>query len=121
MWDNRRIANHSLITKYKWRTSDMRFAFAFLETMTERDGTNLIAIMRGAIMHDDALAAEWAHDSLPSLDWQLSHVPSPTNLARTHIPSTPTVRGGPHHARRRRPTQTHVVLAGTPQPTTNST
>ena len=67
MWDNRRIANHSLITKYKWRTSDMRFAFAFLETMTERDGTNLIAIMRGAIMHDDALAAEWAHGRLPAL------------------------------------------------------
>ena len=68
VWANRHIAIHNVITKHKWHLSDFRPALAFLATMTQGDGENLITNGHGAIMDDDdALAAEWSHTSLSAL------------------------------------------------------
>ena len=67
LWDSLRVATHNVRTKPRWHSEDWHWAFAFLETMTELDGTRLIHTIHTSIVQAVPLRAEWTHDSGPAL------------------------------------------------------
>ena len=67
LWDSLRVATHNVRTKPRWHSEDWHWAFAFLETMTELDGTRLIHTIHTNIVQAVPLRAEWTHDSGPAL------------------------------------------------------
>ena len=58
LWDSLRVATHSARTRRSWHSKDWRYAFAFLDTMTEWDGTRLIDTIHTSIVQAKPLTAE---------------------------------------------------------------